>query len=111
MSMSELEEMKKALTEVVKSLRRVVEESLSGTERGASMSPKLVQQESTLWTAAEAARYLKMSKKWVYRKALADEIPCHRFGSRVRFVPSELESWVAAGAPQTPPRVVSMAQR
>jgi excisionase family DNA binding protein len=54
----------------------------------------------TLWTADEAARYLKMSKKWVYRKALKDEIPCKRFGSRVRFVPSELEQWVASGAKQ-----------
>jgi excisionase family DNA binding protein len=73
------------------------------------------EQKPTLWTAEEAAEYLHMSTKWVYRKALAEEIPCKRFGSRVRFVPSEIQAWVAAGgsgsAAGATVSVLSVAQR
>jgi excisionase family DNA binding protein len=53
-----------------------------------------------LLTAAETAERLNVSPRWVYRQALAGELPCLRLadGPRAPFRvdPADLEDWVAS---------------
>lgn len=41
----------------------------------------------TLWDAKDVARYLKVSRSWVYHQSEAGVLPCLRFGPLVRFEP------------------------
>jgi excisionase family DNA binding protein len=38
-----------------------------------------------LWDANDAARYLKVSRSWVYQRAEAGLLPCLRVGGLLRF--------------------------
>ena len=40
-----------------------------------------------LWDANDVARYLKVSRSWVYHRAEAGLLPCIRIGSLLRFDP------------------------
>ncbi len=51
-----------------------------------------------LWDVARAAQFLGMSVSWTYRAAETGVLPYRRIGSRLRFVPAELRSWVQAQA-------------
>lgn len=42
-----------------------------------------------------AARFLGMSADWVYRAAEQGRIPYRKVGSRLRFVPEELQAWAS----------------
>ncbi|MDX2054258.1 MAG: helix-turn-helix domain-containing protein [Polyangiaceae bacterium] len=42
---------------------------------------------SALWDASDVARYLKVSKSWVYHRAESGELPCLRVGGLLRFEP------------------------
>lgn len=55
---------------------------------------KLPLEEERLWTVAEAAAYLNLSKSFVYQASLCGTLSCVRIGSRVRFDPATLRAWV-----------------
>ncbi|WP_422399183.1 helix-turn-helix domain-containing protein [Streptomyces netropsis] len=43
---------------------------------------------------SEAAVYLGMSKRWIYRESLRHGIPRYHFGGRVKFKVADLDKWV-----------------
>lgn len=51
----------------------------------------------TLWDARDVARYLKVSRSWVYQKAEAGLLPYLKVGGLVRFVPERIRAF-ALGA-------------
>ena len=44
----------------------------------------------SLWTVAETARFLSMSKQWVYKHAELGTLPCLRMGAAIRFRPEAI---------------------
>jgi excisionase family DNA binding protein len=65
-----------------------------------------------LWTVDETARYLNMSKNWVYRRTEAGEIPHGKFGRVIRYSPQRIREYAEqlhAEAANT--NVVSLAGR
>ncbi|HVV53601.1 MAG TPA: helix-turn-helix domain-containing protein [Polyangia bacterium] len=70
-----------------------------------------VRSSANLWDAQDVARYLKVSRSWVYQRAEAGLLPCVRVGGLLRFRPDSVRAIVnesaprpkrAAGAPVTP---------
>lgn len=57
-----------------------------------------------LWNANEAARYLRVSRSWVYQRAEAGLLPCLRLGGLIRFHPATVRAF-ARGEVQ-PPKVL-----
>ena len=54
----------------------------------------------TLWDARDVARYLKVSRSWVYQKAEAGLLPYLKVGGLVRFVPERVRAFaLGSGAP------------
>lgn len=50
--------------------------------------------EEGLWDASDVARYLKMSKSWVYQRVMDGKIPFHRLPTGVtRYVPEEIRAY------------------
>ncbi|MFJ6518664.1 helix-turn-helix domain-containing protein [Streptomyces filamentosus] len=43
---------------------------------------------------AEAAEYLGMSPRWMYRDSRKHGLPRYYFGGRLRFMVDDLERWV-----------------
>ncbi len=58
-----------------------------------------------LWDANDVARYLKVSRSWVYQRAEAGRLPCLRVGGLVRFNPDTVRAF-ARGELQ-PPKVLA----
>lgn len=53
-----------------------------------------------LWTAEEAAHYLKLNVEVLRRKARAKQVPAVKLGSRVwRYRKEALDEWLARGCP------------
>ena len=52
----------------------------------------------TLWDARDVARYLKVSRSWVYQKAEAGLLPYLKVGGLVRFVPERVREFALAAA-------------
>ncbi len=52
----------------------------------------------TLWDARDVARYLKVSRSWVYQKAEAGLLPYLKVGGLVRFVPERIREFALATA-------------
>jgi excisionase family DNA binding protein len=50
-------------------------------------------------TVEEVADLLRMTKQWVYVMARRGELPCVRFGRRIRVSEMELSQWLRAGVP------------
>lgn len=50
-----------------------------------------------LWDARDVARYLKVSRSWVYQRAEAGLLPSLRIGGLLRFDPEAIRAW-ARGA-------------
>lgn len=48
-----------------------------------------------LWTVTETARYLKMSKSWVYRHTESGEIPHAKLGGVIRYSPTRIREYEA----------------
>ena len=46
-----------------------------------------------LWDANGVARYLKVSRSWVYQHAESGELPCLHVGSLVRFDPDAVRAY------------------
>lgn len=53
--------------------------------------------DDALWTVADAARYLRVSKGWVYQASADGRMPCVRIGALVRFEPAAIKAWAAGG--------------
>jgi excisionase family DNA binding protein len=66
-----------------------------GSERG----------ENGLWSAADVADYLKVSRSWVYQRAEAGDLPCLRMGGLLRFDPEAVRAF-ARGESSKNTRVV-----
>ena len=49
-----------------------------------------------LWDANDVAKYLKVSRSWVYHRAEAGLIPCVRVGGLLRFDPAAIRQSVRA---------------
>ena len=58
-----------------------------------------------LWDANDVARYLKVSRSWVYQRAEAGLLPCLRLGGLLRFDPEKVRAF-ARGEVQ-PAKVVT----
>jgi excisionase family DNA binding protein len=54
-----------------------------------------------LWDANDVARYLKVSRSWVYQRAEAGLLPCFRLGGLLRFEPDKVRAF-ARGEIQAP---------
>jgi excisionase family DNA binding protein len=50
--------------------------------------------ESELMTAEETCRYLKITKRTLYRYLRSHRIPAFKLGREWRFVRSDLEQWI-----------------
>lgn len=48
----------------------------------------------TLWDANDVARYLKVSRSWVYHRAEAGLLPYLRVGALLRFEPAAVRAHV-----------------
>jgi excisionase family DNA binding protein len=51
-----------------------------------------------LWGVKEAASFLGMSTDWVYRASEQGRLPYRKLGSRLRFVPDEIQEWASGNA-------------
>jgi excisionase family DNA binding protein len=54
-----------------------------------------------LWDANDVARYLKVSRSWVYQRAETGLLPCLRLGGLLRFEPEKVRAF-ARGELQSP---------
>jgi excisionase family DNA binding protein len=52
--------------------------------------------EDLVWTVQDVAKYLKLSRDWVYRHAQIGELPAKKVGSQLRFLSSEVKEWLRA---------------
>lgn len=59
-----------------------------------------------LWTAEDAAAYLKASRSWVYQKASAGVLPSLQVSGLLRFEPARIRAFargaVSTAHPETP---------
>jgi len=60
---------------------------------------------AALWDASDVARYLKVSRSWVYHRAESGELPCLKVGGLLRFDPQTIHAF-ARGVPAHGARVV-----
>ena len=49
--------------------------------------------DGTLWDANDVAKYLKVSRSWVYHRAEAGQLPHLRVGGLLRFDPATVKSF------------------
>ena len=66
------------------------------SSNSANTSPRLrlpLSPASSLWTAADVARYLRSSLSFVYKVAEAGKLPCLRVGSMLRFDPDDVRAF------------------
>lgn len=65
-----------------------------------------------LWTVDETAKFLNMSKNWVYRRTEAGEIPHGKFGRVIRYSPARIREYAAQlHAEASSTNVVSLSSR
>ena len=57
-------------------------------------SPAWDPEDTSLWKMDECATFLGITKGALYHVVERGEIPCVRFGARIRFIPSSVRSWV-----------------
>jgi excisionase family DNA binding protein len=51
-----------------------------------------------VWDALDVARFLKVSRSWVYQQAEAGLIPHRRVGGLLRFDPHAIQAWFRGDA-------------
>jgi excisionase family DNA binding protein len=49
--------------------------------------------QETLWDANDVARYLRVSRSWVYHRAEAGQLPLRRIGGLLRFDPAAIRAF------------------
>lgn len=50
--------------------------------------------EEGLWDANDLARFLKVSRSWVYQRAQAGQLPCLKIGGLLRFEPAVIRAFI-----------------
>jgi excisionase family DNA binding protein len=65
----------------------------------AERAEQQVRELDTLWTPAEVATYLRVSRSWVYQKAEAGLLPSLRFGGCLRFEPDAIRAYARGKVP------------
>lgn len=58
------------------------------------MNAPTLQPFESLWDAQDVARFLKVSRSWVYQATEAGKVPHRRVGALLRFDPEEIRAWV-----------------
>lgn len=58
-----------------------------------SMSGEAKNDIEPLWDALDVARFLKVSRSWVYQQAEAGLLPHRRVGGLLRFDPAAIRAW------------------
>jgi excisionase family DNA binding protein len=53
-----------------------------------------------LWAATDVAKYLNVSRSWVYQRAEAGELPSLRMGGLLRFDPEAVRSYARGEGPK-----------
>jgi excisionase family DNA binding protein len=53
----------------------------------------------TLWDALDVARFLKVSRSWVYERTMAGELPSIRIGGLRRFDPEAIKAYAGLRKP------------
>jgi len=51
-----------------------------------------------LWDVSQVAKFLGVSRSWVYHRVEAALLPCVRVGGLVRFNPLAVRAWVKSGS-------------
>ena len=51
-----------------------------------------------VWDALDVARFLKVSRSWVYQQAEAGLLPHRRVGGLLRFDPRAIQAWFRGAA-------------
>ena len=64
-----------------------------GGDAGVGETPRPA---GALWTVPEVAEFLQLHPKTVYEFVARGTLPCVRLGSRLRFDPRDIASWVSA---------------
>ena len=64
----------------------------------------------SLWTVAEVAAYLRVSRSWVYHRSAAWLLPCLRVGALLRFEPDAIRAY-AQGQGQHETNAVTLAAK
>ena len=59
-----------------------------------------VRPSANLWDAQDVARYLKVSRSWVYQRAEAGLLACVRVGGLLRFRPDSVRAIATESAPR-----------
>ncbi len=52
-----------------------------------------VSREVRLWDALDVARFLKVSRSWVYERTMSGELPSIRIGGLRRFDPAAIKAY------------------
>jgi excisionase family DNA binding protein len=64
----------------------------------------------SLWTVAEVASFLRVSRSWVYHRCEMGDLPCLRIGALVRFDPEQIRAF-ARGERPSPAKVIPLRSR
>lgn len=64
-----------------------------------------------LWDANDVARFLKVSRSWVYQKAEAGLLRCVRIGGLLRFDPHTVRTFASGGDLDSKPAFVASRRR
>lgn len=49
--------------------------------------------DETLWDATDVAKYLKVSRSWVYLQSGSGDLPHRRIGGLLRFIPEQVRAY------------------
>jgi excisionase family DNA binding protein len=66
--------------------------------RPATITPAPIRDDHRLWDASDVARYLRVSRSWVYHRAEAGLLPLTRVGGLLRFDPAAIRAFATGGA-------------
>lgn len=69
-------------------------------------SPATVHPFESLWKVADVARYLGLSRSWVYQRAESGELPSLKVGGALRFEPEAIRAY--ARGEQQPGQVLPL---
>ena len=64
-----------------------------------------------LWTAEEVAKFLKVSRSWVYQRAERGDLPSLRVGGLRRFEPAAILAWARGEARDTGAKIIPLAPK
>jgi len=60
---------------------------------------RLTTPQHQLWTVEDVARFLQVSRSWVYKASSRGDLPCVRIGPMLRFDPAAIRSLGSVSEP------------